>query len=313
MILLTGAAGKTGRAVLSALVNRGAKVRCLVRRPDAGDHLLAMGACERALGSMSDEVALVAAMAQCESIYHIAPNVDAGEEAYGAAMLRAARSSGLRHVVYHSVLHPQIEAMPHHWAKLRVEEQILASGLPFTILRPTAYMQNILAAVQRAIDDGIYVTPYPVDARLSLIASRCCAVTRAGTRSCRARAIPCRLGCAGRRQRTRRRRAGNTDAHVRCLCCAKSAGQSLCPARAPVSRTDDTGCNAGTFAQLIGGKPTAERRATSLPSPSRRGSDRRGPTICRPTGRLLFDRPAGTEAAGKLTSVMRKACAIQSM
>ena len=169
MILLTGAAGKTGRAVLAALVKRGAKVRCLVRRPDAGELLLAMGACELALGSMSDDVALVAAMAQCESIYHIAPNVDAGEEAYGAAMLRAARSSGLRHVVYHSVLHPQIEAMPHHWAKLRVEEQILASGLPFTILRPTAYMQNILAAVQRAIDDGIYVTPYPVDARLSLI------------------------------------------------------------------------------------------------------------------------------------------------
>ena len=169
MILLTGAAGKTGRAVLSALVNRGAKVRCLVRRPDAGDHLLAMGASEIALGSMADDVALTSAMAQCESIYHIAPNVDAGEEAYGAAMLRAAKASGLRHVVYHSVLHPQIEAMPHHWAKLRVEEQILASGLPFTILRPTAYMQNILSAVPGARTEGTYVTPYPVTARISLV------------------------------------------------------------------------------------------------------------------------------------------------
>ena len=36
-------------------------------------------------------------------------------------------------------------SMPHHWLKMRVEEKLFASGLPFTILQPAAYMQNVLA------------------------------------------------------------------------------------------------------------------------------------------------------------------------
>jgi hypothetical protein len=34
-------------------------------------------------------------------------------------------------LVYHSVLHPQTEQMPHHWHKLRVEEMLLESRLPW--------------------------------------------------------------------------------------------------------------------------------------------------------------------------------------
>jgi NAD(P)H dehydrogenase (quinone) len=67
------------------------------------------------------------------------------------------------------VLHPQIEAMPHHWAKLRVEEMLLASGLDITILQPTAYMQNTLTEWDRMAGEGIYRMPYPIDTRLSLV------------------------------------------------------------------------------------------------------------------------------------------------
>ena len=51
MILVTGAAGKTGKAVIKALAGRGAEVRALVRHPEHVGALTALGAAEIALGS----------------------------------------------------------------------------------------------------------------------------------------------------------------------------------------------------------------------------------------------------------------------
>ena len=76
---------------------------------------------------------------------------------------------GVDHFVYHSVLYPQIEAMPHHWLKMRVEELIIQSGLPFTILQPTAYMQNVQAYWKQITEDGIYAVPYPSNVPMSLV------------------------------------------------------------------------------------------------------------------------------------------------
>ncbi|HEY5670046.1 MAG TPA: NmrA family NAD(P)-binding protein, partial [Anaerolineales bacterium] len=74
-----------------------------------------------------------------------------------------------RQFVYHSVLHPQIEAMPHHWNKMRVEEHIFLSGLTFTILQPAVYMQNILVNWGNIIETGKYTVPYDVDSRISMV------------------------------------------------------------------------------------------------------------------------------------------------
>jgi hypothetical protein len=74
----------------------------------------------------------------------------------------------VQHFVYHSVLHPQIEAMPHHWLKMRVEEQLFESGLNCTILQPAAYMQNVLAQWEHVLEQGVYSVPYAVDTRLGM-------------------------------------------------------------------------------------------------------------------------------------------------
>ncbi|MEM8862047.1 MAG: NmrA family NAD(P)-binding protein, partial [Chloroflexota bacterium] len=73
------------------------------------------------------------------------------------------------HFVYHSVLHPQTQEMPHHWNKLNVEEMIFGSGLPFTIVQPTAYMQNLLPNWDSIQKDGILCLPYPAGTRISLV------------------------------------------------------------------------------------------------------------------------------------------------
>jgi NAD(P)H dehydrogenase (quinone) len=169
MILVTGAAGKTGMAVIAALAARGAAARALVHRPDRSAEVAAQGAREVAVGVFEDSTALAAAAEGASAIYHICPNVSPHEISYAHAVIAAGKAVGVPRFVYHSVLHPQIEAMPHHWAKLRVEEMLLASGLAVTILQPTAYMQNILAGWRSIIEDGLFRVPYPVGTRISLV------------------------------------------------------------------------------------------------------------------------------------------------
>jgi NAD(P)H dehydrogenase (quinone) len=169
MILVTGAAGKTGMAIITAVAARGAEVRALVYRAAQAAGVAAAGAHDVAIGPFDDSAALSRAASGADAIYHICPNVSPHEMSYTRAVVAAAKASGVQRFVYHSVLHPQIEAMPHHWAKLRVEEMLLASGLDVTVLQPTAYMQNILAGWRSVAEQGIYRVPYPVETRISLV------------------------------------------------------------------------------------------------------------------------------------------------
>jgi NAD(P)H dehydrogenase (quinone) len=169
MILVTGAGGKTGRAVIAALASRGAQARALVHREEHAAGAMAEGAHEACVGSFDDPAALLAAMRGVSAVYHICPNVSLHEVAYARAAVAAAKGAGVRRLVYHSVLHPQIEAMPHHWDKMRAEDLLLASGLDVTFLQPTAYMQNILSGWREITEAGIYRVPYPVESRISLV------------------------------------------------------------------------------------------------------------------------------------------------
>src|ERR1700692_359040 len=169
MILVTGAAGKTGNAIVKALAARGAAVRALVRRAEHSDALRRLGAAEVNVGSFDDAAAIADAVGGTQAIYHICPNVSPNEFDYARTVVTATLAHGIKRFVYHSVLHPQIEAMPHHWNKMRAEEMLLAADFDLTILQPTAYMQNILGAWRGIVEDGVLRVPYPADTRLSLV------------------------------------------------------------------------------------------------------------------------------------------------
>src|ERR1700726_278997 len=145
MILVTGAAGKSGNAVVKALAAKGPQGRPFIPNPSHAGPLLGLGVAEVSFGIFEDARALAQAAAGAQAIYHICPNVSRDEVAYARAVAAAARTQGVKRFVYHSVLHPQIEAMPHHWQKMRVEEMLFSAKLDVTILQPTAYMQNSLA------------------------------------------------------------------------------------------------------------------------------------------------------------------------
>jgi uncharacterized protein YbjT (DUF2867 family) len=169
MILVTGAAGKTGRAVLRALAGRQEPLRALIHRPEQASPLQALGVQETLVGDLLDRAAMQRAVDGVRAIYHMAPNVSPDEIAMGETVISAAQSADVERLVFHSVLHPHIEAMPHHWQKARVEEMLFASGLPFTILQPTVYMQNIAAAWEQILTQGRYLVPYSPETRLSMV------------------------------------------------------------------------------------------------------------------------------------------------
>lgn len=169
MIVVTGAAGKTGHAVIRALTNRGAAVRAFVYRPEYVAAVTALGAQEAVVGDFRDDAAMAQAVRGSRAVYHICPNMNPDEIEIGRRVIAATRQAGVGRFVYHSVLHPQVEAMPHHWHKMRVEEMLFASGLDFTIVQPAAYMQNILGGRTTIEAEGVYRVPYPVDTRLSLV------------------------------------------------------------------------------------------------------------------------------------------------
>lgn len=169
MILITGAAGKTGHAILKTLINAGEDVRVMVRRDSQAAEMREMGAGDAVVGDMADPVTWHQVCNGIRTVYHICPNMNPDEVRIGQAAISAAKQAGVDHFVYHSVLHPHIKEMQHHWNKLLVEGILFTSGLNYTIFQPASYMQNISGYLHKMQVDGQYSVPYSIVAKFSMI------------------------------------------------------------------------------------------------------------------------------------------------
>lgn len=169
MILVTGAAGKTGQSIIRALMANKKSIRALVHKDSQVQLMKELGVHNVIVGDMRSREVLKETFLGIKAVYQICPNVSPDELSIGQSVLSVAKAAGVEQFVYHSVLHPQIESMPHHWHKLRVEETIFESGIPFTILQPAAYMQNILVHWNLIVKEGIYPIPYGQETRMSMV------------------------------------------------------------------------------------------------------------------------------------------------
>jgi uncharacterized protein YbjT (DUF2867 family) len=145
MILVTGANGFVGRNLVGRLRKDGIAVRALVRNVAKAARLRDLGA-ELAEGDISNPSSLEAAMQGCEKVVHLvgiiqeAPGVTfKGVHVDGTRkLLEAAKKAGVRHFIYQSALGSRPNAKSqYHRTKWEAEELVRASGLPFTILRPS--------------------------------------------------------------------------------------------------------------------------------------------------------------------------------
>lgn len=168
-VLVTGATGRTGKAVIAALAARGARVRAMTRSRAGEDSLRAAGAHEIALADLGDRSSLDGAVSGVARLYHIGPRFNDREVGFGANIIAAARDRGLRHFVLHSVFHAQCRTMIHHRQKLKLEEMLIESGLPYTILQPAMYMQNIALEWPKIEAEGVYERPYRTDLPMVMI------------------------------------------------------------------------------------------------------------------------------------------------
>lgn len=140
MILVTGATGKVGRAVVEELTARGDSVRALTRRPDAAG--LPAGV-EVSTGSPDDVPALTAALSGVQAAFVVLVG-DVVAQARGVAAAAAAAGALKRLVLLSSlsVGHP----VPHKiGAEHRAAEEILSAVVPAaTVLRPGPFHSNAL-------------------------------------------------------------------------------------------------------------------------------------------------------------------------
>ena len=169
MILLTSAGGKTGRAMISTFAAAGEKVRAVMRRDDADADLKALGAVEVVHADLMDAAAIADAAKGCRAIYYICPNMTEQEQTLGENIIAAAKSANVERLVFHSVLHTQVQALQHHWNRLFVEEAIIESGVPYSILQVGSYYQNMLPGWAKMKETGIHAMAYEGEAPMSLV------------------------------------------------------------------------------------------------------------------------------------------------
>ena len=168
-IAVTGAAGKTGRAVTAALAARGVRVRALVHRAEQATAGVP-GAAQAIAVDLTNPPAVRAALDGVDAVYLIAPNVHPDEPGLMRPVIDACVASGPRAVVYHSVIHPYAPAMPHHVDKARVEALLHESGLDWAILQPASYLDNALGVWDSVRARGSWPLPYSEHAPFTPVA-----------------------------------------------------------------------------------------------------------------------------------------------
>lgn len=145
MILLTGVTGKTGGETAKQLLAKGAKIRAIVRNEAKAEGLKAAGV-ELVVGDIGDAAVVRQALQGVEKAMLVLPNGKT-QQANEQQFTDLAKAAGVKHLVKMS----SMEAVPHaetpipkaHWA---VEEYIRASGIPWTMVKPNFFMQNLLAS-----------------------------------------------------------------------------------------------------------------------------------------------------------------------
>ncbi|NWF65247.1 MAG: NAD(P)H-binding protein [Chloroflexi bacterium] len=132
-VLVTGATGFTGSRVVPLLLDSGYQVRCFVRETSDRSPLSSLKV-EWAVGDLSNPKALTAALRDTDVLVNIA-SLGFG---HAASILRSAKEAGVKRGIFISTtaIFTQLNTSSKS-IRLAAEEAIQASGLDYTILRPT--------------------------------------------------------------------------------------------------------------------------------------------------------------------------------
>ena len=149
-VLVTGATGNIGRQVVRMLADAWQPVRALCRRQEQVDGFRAQGV-DAVLGDLGDQSSLVAAMVGADRLFLLTFPGPSQRE-HGRNAVEAAVTAGVQRVVHLSTADANpASAIPWASAPAYTDALLQATGIGWTLLRPSAFMQNVLesAAVIR--------------------------------------------------------------------------------------------------------------------------------------------------------------------
>jgi uncharacterized protein YbjT (DUF2867 family) len=168
-LLLTGANGRTGRAILQSMSKAGLSVRAFIRDPAQEGALLELGADECVVGDMGDAASIAKAVSGVDKILHIGPPMHRDEVDIVERFIEAGAAEGIDHFIYYSVMHPLRREVRHHRLKLDAEERLIESGLPYTIIQPARYMQHTVPIWKQIVQDGVHAMPFDIEKQFNVV------------------------------------------------------------------------------------------------------------------------------------------------
>jgi uncharacterized protein YbjT (DUF2867 family) len=131
-VLVIGATGKTGRRLVPLLADRGVSVRAASRQPGAG----------RTLFDWQRSETHAPALDGANAVYLIAPEMMEDPTALTGPFLDRVRQAGVERIVALSSLGVESPVEPAASGRLRLERQVMGSGIAWTILRASGFHQN---------------------------------------------------------------------------------------------------------------------------------------------------------------------------
>src|ERR1700694_1387238 len=153
-VLVTGATGTVSSALLGALKGKaGIRLRALVHDPGKAEALQKDGV-EVVVADLEERDTLGEAF-DGVAILWLLPPASALEPSMGSNAILAAKRAKVKHVVRNSAIKAGHDA-PNRNGRMHalVEAELKASGIPWTILRPHYYMQNLLSSANSVASDG---------------------------------------------------------------------------------------------------------------------------------------------------------------
>jgi uncharacterized protein YbjT (DUF2867 family) len=170
VILVIGGRSKIGAALIGELLGRGQRVRALARAGEAAGSLSA--AAEAVTGDLADEGSLVTAMARIEKVFLLSsPHPDA--VSWHRNAIDAARRTQVQLLVRSSILGAGRDSPAEFInAHTTCDRYLQDSGLPYVIVRPNLFLQNIPESTIPSIDASGTFYADAGEARISMVDTR---------------------------------------------------------------------------------------------------------------------------------------------
>ena len=174
-ILVSGATGQQGGAVVQALINDNHQITGITRNVSSNKSkkLIDQGV-KMVSVDFTDLDAMVEIMKTVDVVFSLTTPFEAGleaEVAQGITMADAAAKAGVEHFIFSSVGDAdRSTGIPHFDSKYEVEKRIASLGLNYTIVGPSYFMDNLMAFNIDGLKNGVLQMAMPADIKLQQIA-----------------------------------------------------------------------------------------------------------------------------------------------